>query len=105
MLVQELQSEIDLLNTSSQPLVVVVATVYKHCLLRTSVYVMCKPWILTIHGLPCANRGSTLCTTQRQAQQAKGEGRNRKEGLRSAAKGSVKDLYLGLGIRHVVFGV
>ena len=26
-------------------------------------YVMRKPWIGTIHGLPCANRGSTLCAT------------------------------------------
>ena len=30
-----------------------------------NVYVMRKPWIqtTTIHGLPCANRGSTLCAT------------------------------------------
>ena len=27
------------------------------------IYVMRKPWIQTTCGLPCANRGSTLCAT------------------------------------------
>ena len=49
----------------------------------------------TIHAwIVCANCGSTLCATQSQALQTKGEGRNRKEGLRSAAQGDVRDLYL-----------
>ena len=34
---------------------------YKRRFLR--MYVMHKPWILTIRGLPCANHGSKLCKT------------------------------------------
>ena len=33
------------------------------CMLCAYVYVIRKPWIGTICGLPCANRGSTLCAT------------------------------------------
>ena len=76
---------------------------------------MHKPWIGTIHGLPCANCGSTLCAAihglsaqtvdphfaqhmQSQAPQTKGTERNRREGLRLALQGNVRDSYLGLGI-------
>ena len=69
-------------------------------------YVMRKPWI---HGLlhkpwihalrnnswiVCTSCGSTLC----QAPQTNEEGHKRKEGLRLAAQGDVRDSYLGLGI-------
>ena len=73
--------------------------VYKRDLLRTSMYVMCKSWIRTIHGLPCANCGSTLCETQSQVQRTKREGRSRREESRSVTKGDVKHSYLGLRIR------
>ena len=76
---------------------------------------MRKPWIRTICGLPCANRGSKLCSTihglsaqtvggstlcarQSQAAQTKGTRRNRREGLQLAAQANVRDSYLGLGI-------
>ena len=80
------------------------------------IYVVRKPWIGTIRGLPRANRGSThcatihglsvqsvdsdFCATQSQVPQTKGEGHNRREGLRSAVQGDVRDLYLGLVILH-----
>ena len=81
------------------------------------IYVMRKPWIRTIHGLPCSNGGSTLrshnnpwivcticrfmlCTTQNQPPQTKGEGHNRREGLQSAVQGDVRNLHLGLGTLH-----
>ena len=61
-----------------------------------------NPWIalrkLWIHAL--RNNPWIVCATQSQAPQTKGEGNNRREGLRLAAQGDVRDSYLGLGILH-----